>query len=368
LKKKILTLAAAVVCLLLSGIYIFNNYRLSTRNLVEKLIQEKKLINILVAGSNRYNDHKHRFYALVSINPVNKNTGITFIPPSYSLKFDDNNTESTRIDEVETYNFKQIRHALKKDLKLNIPFYVELYSTDVENIINLIEGVDLFVLDQVKDMSNVSFGINYFDGAKTVGYINSVEENSIYQKYDRIQDVLLTLFHNKKVGGLLANVEFISAMFKNIKTNLQPGEILKMSGLIREKGKFFTTILPGGIEKGFYVMDEISRKIYEKEFLSALVLEKESEPVAKIKILNGTHVSGLARKMRNNLIRDGLNVVEFGTFPLKKMKRTILISRKGENSAVRKVSEITGIDRIYHVSNNSVFNNVLIIIGQESAH
>ena len=38
------------------------------------------MINILVAGSNAYNENKHKFFSIISINPINNKIGITFIP------------------------------------------------------------------------------------------------------------------------------------------------------------------------------------------------------------------------------------------------------------------------------------------------
>ena len=135
----------------LVALLIYHCHGMKTRNAVDKLIQKKKIINILVAGSNKPNDHKHKFFAIVSINPDNRRIGITFIPPSFKIRLDDDGDNCARIDEVVVFNFNRLRYSLQKDLRLNIPFYAEIYASDVERIVNLMEGVDLFVLDQMKD-------------------------------------------------------------------------------------------------------------------------------------------------------------------------------------------------------------------------
>jgi anionic cell wall polymer biosynthesis LytR-Cps2A-Psr (LCP) family protein len=369
LKRKILILGAAVM---LAGISltIYYCYNIRTRNAVENLIQQKKIINILVAGSNVFKDHKHKFFSIISINPENNRIGITFIPPAFKIRLDDDGDRSARIDEVVVFNFNRIRYSLQKDLKLNIPFYIELSSPDVERMINLFEGVNIFILEQMKNASNIDFGVNYFDGQKVVRYINSVDENSIYLKYDRILDVILTLYENKEQLDRFHNAEFIHELLKSIKTNILPQEILRLTGIIFKDGDVMATTVPGFFKDGFYATDDITYRIYEKEFLKALIVnrsEKEIDSSIKIKIVNGTDVPGLARKMRERLIREGLNVVEFGTSPFRKMNKSVIINKRASIVAVNRVSELTGIDNRYHVIDNTQLFNVMIIIGEDMA-
>jgi anionic cell wall polymer biosynthesis LytR-Cps2A-Psr (LCP) family protein len=369
LRQKVFIAGAAAVLLFTSvGIYYWYNIR--TRNAVDKLIQQKKMINILVAGSNRFNAHRHRFFAIISINPENRRVGVTFIPPAFKIRLDDEGDHVARIEDMVVFNFNRIRYSLQKDLRLNIPFYVELYSADLERIIDLIKGVDLFILDQARNSPDLHFGINYLDGSKTVHYINTVDENSIYLKYDRILDILMTLYDRKERLERFHNLEFIRELLKAVNTNILPQEALRIADLVFKDGDLMAVTLPGFFRDGFYVMDDITYKIYEKEFLALLVVdrsEKEIDSSLKIKIMNGTDVPGLARKMRERLIREGLNVVEFGTSPFKKMSRSVIINMHAPLSAVGRISDLTGIERRYHIVDNTQLHNVMIIIGEDMA-
>lgn len=351
-----------LVLAVLAGIYF---YQIKTRNAVEQLAEEKKMINILLAGNNEYRERTFSFYAIVSINPENGNIGITFIPPDFKVKLDDEGNKTAKIKDMDLIYFEKVRKSLWRDLKMNVPFYFEIYSPDVIRIVDMLEGVELFFLDQQMDMKNVSFGLNYFDGRKAMQYINSVEQNSIYLKYDRIQDLLLTLYYNREEKKKFFNVEFMTEILRTLQTNLLPQELMSLGAYIFKGGNVFSTIVPGGIEQGYYVVDDITYKIYEKEFLTPLVIGEEGDPVIKIKILNGTDIPGLARKVRNTLNRDGLNVVEFGTSPFRKMDHSLIISRKGDLNAVRKVSELTGINSIHYIVDNSLLHNILIILGED---
>ena len=363
MKKKIL-IALSIIFVLIT-VFIYNYYNLKTRNEVERLINEKRMINILLAGSNDQNRNRHGFFSLISINPVTNKIGITYIPPSYRIKMDSDGDNWAKIEEVDFIYFDKIKRTLSEDLKLSVPFYIKIYAKDVIRSVNLLEGIDLFLLDQIEDKTKLKFGENYFDGKRVMRYINSVEEKSIYLKYDRTLDILMSLYHNKEKYSDLNNITFITELFRDISTNLMPQELSRIASLIYEDGGILSTLLPGGFEKGFYVTDHISFKQYENDFLHRVILTNKSEPPVKVKILNGTNVPGLARKMRNRLMRDGLNVVEFGTSPFMKMQSSLIINRKGDYSAAKSVSEITGIKKVYYIVDNTELHNVLVIIGKD---
>lgn len=369
MKRKVLIIAIILLVALVS-VFIYYCHGQRTRNAVEELIQKKKIINILVAGSNVLKEHKHAFFAIMSINPDNYRIGITFIPPEFRIHLDDGGESMARIDEMVVFNFNSLRHSLQRDLKLTIPFYVELYAADVERIINLLEGVDLFVLEKPKNGPAMNFGVNYFDGRKAMRYINEVEENSIYLKYDRILDILMTLYSGRERLERFNGLPFIRELMKSIKTNMLPQEMLRIGDIMLKNGDVMATVLPGFFKDGYYSMDDITFRIYEKEFLAQLIVdksEKEIDASIKIKILNGTDVPGLARKMRERMIREGLNVVEFGTSPYHMMNRSIIINKRANIVAVDRVAELTGIRNVYHNIDNTQLHNILIIIGEDMA-
>jgi anionic cell wall polymer biosynthesis LytR-Cps2A-Psr (LCP) family protein len=367
LKRKLIIsgLVFLIMLVVLSSYYI---YSINTRNIIEKLSINKKLINILIAGSNVYNKDRHRFYAILSINPDNSKVGLTFIPPSLRISYGSKKNVYHKIGELEISDFKRMSEFFNRELKLQVPFYVEMYSSDLKRVIDLIEGIDIYIIDQVKDIHNLKYGLNYLDGEKVVKYINSADENSIFSKYDRIQDILLTFYYNKDTYRRFKDIQFIEEALRTIKTNLLPQEILSLGDLLLKDSDMYCMILPGKFsENGYYVTDNIAYKIYENAFLKQLALDEDIDTVIKIKILNGTNVPGLARKMRNMLIRDGLNVVEFGTSPYPLLDRTVIINQKGNIEKVRRVSELIGTDRIFHVIDSTQLHCVLIIIGEDFA-
>lgn len=362
-KKTKLIIIASIIGIL--AYLTISFYIKSTRNVIERLVDKKDLINILVAGRNAYKDNTFNFYALITVNPANNNIGITFIPPDYRIMMNDSGSNSEKISEVELSDFDRIRYTLQKDLMLNVPFYVKVYASDVSRIINMLEGVNIFSLDQAKCIVNGRIGSNYLDGKKTVDYINCAEMNSIYIKYDRILDIILTLYNDREKRKDFLTSGFIEETVRDLRTNLMPQEIFSILKIVMEKGNVISTLLPGGFNSGFYTVDEINFKTYQQDFLSLIFANSESESSARIKILNGTSVAGLARKMRNDLIRDGLTVTEFGTSDYGNFEHSVIICRQCDFFTANRTADITGIDQIYFVTDTSQLTNILIIIGED---
>ena len=365
MKNRGILLTAVAIILLLGAVLAYRYYDLLTRNVVEALISGKRMINIFVAGSNTYNNNRHRFCGIVSINPENGKIGFTFLPPELVIEHDEGGGNSKRLKDLDISDFGDLRDLLSSELKMNVPFYLELYAVDMERIIDILGGIDIFVLDQGDENNGYSFGLNYLDGNKSVRYINATA--SIFKKYDRVQDVVLSLNGNRNAYKHLFTHEVISEMMKSFKTNIMPQEMISLGRVIIDNTDISCTILPGEYDdSGNYLMDNISYKIYEKEFLAPLLTDDENTGAIKVKILNGTDIPGLARKMRNLLIREGLNVVEFGTSPYPRLDHSILVSQRGNIANTRKVMGITGIKKIYHVIDNTQLHDVLIILGKES--
>jgi hypothetical protein len=349
LKKRIVTITAAAA-VIIAALVIYNAHSIYTRNVIDNLVSQKRMINILIAGSNAFNNSRHRFYGIVSVNPENKKIGFTFIPPNMKLDLDGKGKNFQKIEDIDISDFNDI----------------SAYSPDIIRVIDLIEGIDLFVLDQIKNDEGVSFGLRYLDGKKVVKYINTSENNSIFRKYDRVEDILLSMYYNKDKYAKFSSIEFISEAIKSIKTNILPQEVMSLMKLVFQESELVCSLIPGEFDdSGYYFMDNIAYKIFEKEFLTRLFLIEKANPAIKVKILNGTDIPGLARKMRNIMIRDGLNVVEFGTSPYHRIESTVIINQKGNIANVRKVSELIGVNRIYHIIDNTQMHDVLIIIGKD---
>ena len=92
MNKKFASLLIALI-LLVIAFFAINQYRNSTRNIVDLIASKKDLINVLISGINSYKDDTYVFFAVISINPANGNSGITLIPPDYGVFMNDDGSK-----------------------------------------------------------------------------------------------------------------------------------------------------------------------------------------------------------------------------------------------------------------------------------
>jgi len=62
-----------------------------------------------------------------------------------------------------------------------------------------------------------------------------------------------------------------------------------------------------------------------------------------------------------------MNVVEFGTSNYPAIYDSIIVCRKSDLKSANKISEMTGIGKIYFVTDTTQLNNILIIVGEDMA-
>jgi hypothetical protein len=86
-----------------------------------------------------------------------------------------------------------------------------------------------------------------------------------------------------------------------------------------------------------------------------MVLDEKSDQSVKVKILNGTNVPGLAKKMRNILMREGLHRgrVSAPSYPFFARHHH---NQRADTDYAMRVAEILGVDRVYHIIDSSQLN------------
>ncbi|MBN1499530.1 MAG: LytR C-terminal domain-containing protein [Spirochaetes bacterium] len=364
LSKKGIFFIFLIICILFAG-FIYQSKNSEKENAIDEFAAAGKMINIFLAASNTFNHNKHSFFAVLSINPENMRTGITFIPGEFEVDVDSDGNPVT-LKDVNINDYDKVREYLSKSLKLNIPFYISFYSPDVIKFVDLIEGIDLYVLEKIDGIFGLKTGLNYLDGDKIMQYINNVKSGSVFEKYDRIQDIFLTIYYERHKYEKFVNRINIEILRKKIKTNILTNEFVSLASLAMKEGDLFCTVLPGKFSaNGAYYMDEVAYQIYESKFLKNLVIEEEGEMNIKVRVMNATNIPNLARTARSRLIREGITVVEFSTSPYGEFDESVLINQNGDISDVQTVSDFTGIQKVYHITNSTELNDVLFILGKD---
>lgn len=347
---------------LLVSIGVYFAYSNITRNAVETLVRNKSLINILTMVTLDYKKKNETIYYVITINPENRLLGVTFLPSN--LRIDSEGDE--HLGDLDTSDMSDLNSYIKSITNLNIHFYMHLYGPDIKRGIDMLEGADMYILDQAADKALFPFGLNYLDGAKTVQYLNLTNADSPFSRFDRMQDLLLSLYYSKTKYQNLLTSDFLSALMHPVKTNITLNEAKSLISIIMKDGDMFCNIMPGTItEQNDYAVDEIAIKLFSDNFLKKLLVVSDEEQSIRVKILNASGISGLARKVRANMVRDGITVVEFGTYPGEILENSVIINQSGDVSKCKRISELTGVTQIYHVVDSTQMHEVLYIAGRD---
>lgn len=348
-------------CAIAAGIYF---YRTATRNAVESLVKKKQLVGVLIAGGNRFNDHRHRFYALMAINPDTRRAGVVFLPPAMEIDLEDDGN-GVRLETIDIRDFDDMADALHKGLRVRPQFHASIYPPDVRRAVDILEGMKLFLPEPLENVYGSVFGENILDGTKTVGFINSSSE-SIYKKYDRIQDIMLTLFDNREAFRPFMNRVVAKELRRNVRTNMLENEMVSVARLLAGCERIRCINLPGQMSaEGTFFTDEVAFKLYEDTFLKWLIVDEKSAPNIRVRILNATDVSGLAKRTRTVLMREGITVVEFGTSSVTGLEKSLIINNKGSNEDIALIAELTGISEIRNSVNSTELFDATIMIGKD---
>ena len=342
----------------------FIGYRKSTRNAVDKLISSKQLVSILICGGNKFNKNKNRFNSILVVNPDTKRAGVVFLPPNLEIDLEDDGN-GVKMENIDIRDFKDMSKALFKSIKIRPQFYSVFYAPDARRIADIIEGLTMFFPEPSESVFGSVYGMNYLDGSKTIKFINGTG-GSIYYKYDRLQDIVLTLFEQRSAYSNFMTKAVISELCSTLTTNMQPNEALSIARILSECDEISCINLPGRVsDEGSFFCDEITFKMYEDMFLRWLIVKEKTPPNIRVKILNATDVPGLAKRVRNSLMREGVSVIEFGTHRINDLQESAIINNKGNNNDVKMVSELTGIKNIYHSVDSTQVYDLTILVGKD---
>ena len=86
-----------------------------------------------------------------------------------------------------------------------------------------------------------------------------------------------------------------------------------------------------------------------------------------VEVLNGTSEKHIATKIREFLLRNGIDVIESGNYKTSDVEKTMVIDRINDRQKAAKVALILGLpeERISSVQNDKLYSDVSIVIGKD---
>ncbi len=377
--KSILLLGAIIAIVLAS--LVFGYFQLRTDPFTEQLKKGNVLaVLFAVAGERDY-----RFFEVFLYNPQTHKGAVTFIPGNVGSIIE----SLRRVDRIDVlYNRADqdpLRAKIEQLTGLKIPFIVDIREEELIRLVDLLGGVELFIPNPV-DLGQgdrrvlLPSGSVVLDGDKLADFIGYEDElESEMDRVGRRQKFLQALLREMgEKDELLLSESGYRVLRRNLSTNLSgralPAFLREMKKVDAERVIFHRVLgSTRTVDQKELIFPHFEGDLLKETLKQTLdtiasseVIQEEQLSVS-LQILNGTDVSGLARRAANVFQSFGYDVALVGNADRTDYARTVIIDRKGMQEVARKVADLIHCDRVITQMDSSVdlSVDVTVILGKD---
>jgi LCP family protein required for cell wall assembly len=366
--------------IVVGSIYFIFYFRESN---VEQLLKSESILSSIIVEND---GNKTQTLLLSFYNPKTNKQAAIVIPEKTRLKVEYEDKPS--YDTIENIYFRGgiriLGETIERLTNTEFPFYVVYDLTDVEKLVDLLEGVEIIIPENM-NYSNpedrvfikLSKGQSTLDGAKTKQFLQyrygDAGMSALVENHRIIVESLLD--RTTDIEALLQNAKIMSTLTKGVDTNFSRRDVMllveemyKMNSskllFYRMYGKNITLkneeyITP--VENGIWLQDRIATV---KKYISDEGLAPFGDEI-KLEILNGSINPGQAQSLRNYFIQYGFNVVHYGNAMRNDYERTLVIDRIGRPSLAKRIADIINCKEVYTRIDKTLLVDVTIILGND---
>ncbi len=361
----------------------FNYYFLGGR--VKSYVKKGEHIAVLFVGLDDDRNKPRSDTIMVGIyNPQSHRIGIIAIPRDLMVYVDTKlGKKPEKINVIYSrYGIRKLMKVVENLLHLNIQFYAIMKISDLIKIVDIVGGVEVYVdkpmkyIDRAGDLYiDIPRGIIKLDGLKAMEFIRfRKDERGDIGRIDREYEFLLNLARTVVIQkNLLTNIKILKTLFKFIDTNMNFNDVINIirssSGMdfndidfIKVPGKFIEIMNVKYIQPDEKrIINVVNRFIQNLYSLKSDYLPSE----IKIQVLNGSGKAGVAKRVRDKLVRNGFNVVEFGNADSQNYKETLILDRVGNIKKALKVASVLRCNLVFPKINKFIMIDVTVIVGKD---
>ena len=246
-------------------------------------------------------------------------------------------------------------------------YHLDFDAEELSRLVDISGGFEVYLEhDLVLDQALFQYprGVLYMPGKQLVEYLTGKKQETDptrahlggVDRLYRAESVLLSVIWNlPEMTEKISSPEIREAMIKLPDTNLKREEIQSILEFLKKKETIACTIevpleelpLPGAVqsyEKALVVKSSRAPEVYEK-VLSNIQNKGYRQGAYHVDVLNGTEKGGLAKRVKQYIQNEHLQVLDVDNFPYKPVKRTIVLDRSGNTAYPARLSRLTGLDR-----------------------
>jgi len=271
------------------------------------------------------------------------------------------------------------------DLKIN--HYVQIDFRGFKQMVDALGGIDVDVKETINNRSRqyrmyIPKGTQRMDGELALNYVRYRHGDSDFKRAERQQNFLTALTSNVLRWKSAWKIpRLIGIMSKNVETDLTMGQMSRIGGFVRQvkKKNIETITVPGstGMRNGAsYVfpneaaVNAIVATMKKGGSFDKLKSQIESGKInsvvkkARITILNGTGVSGLAGRTKVKLKKKGFRIVRVGTASKSNYVNTEILVSSGNLGTAKSLKRyLPGTTKI-KISKNGL-SGIIVVLGKD---
>jgi LCP family protein required for cell wall assembly len=287
---------------------------------------------------------------------------------------------------------------------VKVDYYVRMDFTAFEKIIDAVGGIDIVNKEAIDDPEYpdsacgfepfvLSAGPYHLNGHDALRYARTRHNSTDIARGERQQEVVLAVLKRVKDPALLPTLmsqapSLYQTLNDNVKTNLTLDQIVSLGMLakdipldkVRLEGITYEYVQEYTTDTGRQVLlpwkDKI-RELVDSLFANTAIIDrtpsvaddpaKRAAEAAKIEILNGAGVQGLAQTTAEWLKPQGVNVVSVDTADRTDYANTIIRVYTGKDYSARWLAKLFNVGEANILSSSDPSNpvDIQVILGQD---
>jgi LCP family protein required for cell wall assembly len=296
------------------GIYLYNVYsnvvnavdnmnsplnrEVSEKRPEEVLFQEKDPLSILLVGvDEREGDNGRTDSMLVmTLNPDLKSSKIISIPRDTRAELidpaDPDDVSVSKMNHAYAYGgIEMTINSIEHFLNIPIDYYVEINMAGFKDIVDAVGGIDVyneyeFELDGVF----LTEGQHHLDGEEALQYARMRKQDPLgdFGRQERQKEVISKVIDKGlSLKTLTTYDDILSALEKNVKTNLTLDEILAIQKQYKDAAETIERVeVPGEGDTindiWYYIVDDETRQLLSDELRTHLGIPSDSIQASNI--------------------------------------------------------------------------------------
>jgi anionic cell wall polymer biosynthesis LytR-Cps2A-Psr (LCP) family protein len=357
-----LFLIAIFLVLAVTGVFLYTQMKTDE---ITEVVAEEKPIEILFTA----HDHGQPILTFVLFfHPVTMRAAVLDVPADVGVKI----PSRTQIDAIgaafSPEKPDEFRTIIGSLLGREIPFHIVLSREHLSDFIDLLGGVEMFIITDYREMDRVDplllpSGNVLLDGRKALDYLMAPPtENGDRELVNRRQGFAQALLRAlRKNATFLQDPEVRRIREGLLGSNLDQTAIdslfrvlgsLDIDTVIRRRIQGTTRVVSvDGEEKellfphfeGQWLRQTVNQV---QQVISRPGGDEPSQVDVLVEILNGTTTTGLARRTSQLLEDFGFEVVRFANAEDNQTEHTVVIARRGNVELARRVAQPIRCERI----------------------